>query len=114
MSTDNLFNHSLSISTLACYKEFLSPDGRYYFPGFEPITGQLNVMKFIQNEGITMSAQTTGAGRSTSNDLAYTYGKARIKKGEVVSDYNYVRVWQIDATHKWDILLEIFSAIENE
>jgi hypothetical protein len=72
-------------------------------------------MKFIQNEAITMTAQTTGAGRSTSNDLAYTYGKARIKKGEVVSDYNYVRIWQIDnKSHEWNILLEIFSAIENE
>ncbi len=114
MATDNLFNHSLTISTLACYKEFLSPEGRYYFPGFEPLAGQQNVMKFIANEGISMSAETTNAGRSTSNDLAYSYGKARIKKGQVVSNYNYVRIWQIDATHKWNILLEVFSAIENE
>ena len=71
-------------------------------------------MKFINNEAISITAQTTNAGRSTSNDLAYTYGKARIKKGEIVSDYNYVRIWEIDANHKWDILLEIFSAVENE
>jgi hypothetical protein len=114
MATDNLFNHSLSLSTLASYKEFLSPEGRYYFPGFEPLTGQEKIMKFIDNEGITITAQTTNAGRSTSNDLAYTYGKARIKKGEVVSNYNYVRIWEIDASHKWNILLEVFSAIENE
>lgn len=114
MATDNLFNHSLSLSTLAAYKEFLSPEGRYYFPGFEPLTGQEKIMKFIDNEAITITAQTTNAGRSTSNDLAYTYGKARIKKGEIVSDYNYVRIWEIDANHKWDILLEVFSAVENE
>ncbi len=114
MATDNLFNHSLSISTLASYKEFLSPEGRFYFPGFEPLTGQDKVMKFINNEDITITAQTTNAGRSTSNDLAYTYGKARIKKGNVVSNYNYVRIWEIDASHKWNILLEVFSAIENE
>jgi len=114
MATDNLFNHSLSISTLASYKEFLSPEGRFYFPGFEPLTGQEKIMKFIDNEAITITAQTTNAGRSTSNDLAYTYGKARIKKGEIVSDYNYVRIWEIDANHKWNILLEVFSAVENE
>jgi hypothetical protein len=114
MATDNLFNHSLSISTLASYKEFLSPEGRYYFPGFEPMIGQDKIMKFINNEGITISAETTNAGRSTSNDLAYTYGKARIKKGDIVSNYNYVRIWEIDASHKWNILLEVFSAIENE
>jgi len=114
LATDNAFNHSLSESTLAAYKEFLSLEGRYYFPGFDPMVGQDQVMKFIDNEAISITAQTTSAGRSTSNDLAYTYGKARIKKGNIVSDYNYVRIWELDATHKWDILLEVFSAVESE
>jgi len=114
LATDKLFNHSLSLSSLASYKEFLSPEGRYYFPGFEPIVGQDKIMKFIDNEAISISAETVNAGRSSSNDLAYSYGTARIKKGEIVSNYNYVRVWEIDKDHKWDILLEVFSAIENE
>jgi len=113
LATDKTFNHSLTISSLASYKEFLSPEGRYYFPGFEPILGQDQVMKFIDNEAITISAETVDAGRSASNDLAYSYGTARITKGEVVSNYNYVRIWEIDKDHKWDILLEAFSAIEN-
>jgi len=114
LATDNAFNQSLNISALAAYKEFLSPEGRYYFPGFEPITGQDKMMKFIDNEAISISAQTTNAGRAASNDLAYTYGKARIKKGAITSDYNYVRIWELDANHKWDILLEVFSAVESE
>jgi hypothetical protein len=114
LTTDKLFNHSLSISTLASYKEFLSPEGRYYFPGFEPIVGQDKIMKFINNEAINIIAETVNAGRSSSNDLAYSYGTARIKKGEVVSNYNYVRVWEIDKDHKWDILLEVFSAVDSE
>ena len=114
LATDKLFNHSLSLSSLAAYKEFLSPEGRYYFPGFEPITGQDKIMQFIDNEAINISAETVNAGRSTSNDLAYSYGTARITKGQVVSNYNYVRIWEIDKDHKWDILLEIFSAVEND
>jgi hypothetical protein len=114
LATDNLFNHSLTISTLASYKEFLSPEGRYYFPGFEPIVGQDKIMKFIDNEAINITAQTINAGRSTSNDLAYTYGKASINKGGIVSNYNYVRIWEIDASHKWDIILEVFSAVDSE
>jgi ketosteroid isomerase-like protein len=114
MATDNLFNHSLTLSSLAAYKEFLSAEGRYYFPGFEPLIGQDKIMKFIDNEGISITAETTNAGRSTSNDLAYTYGKARIKKGDIVSDYNYVRIWEKDAAHKWNILLEVFSSIEKD
>jgi hypothetical protein len=112
-ATDKTLNHSLSLSSLAAYKEFLSPEARYYFPGFEPMTGSDKIQKFIDNEAISISAETVNAGRSTSNDLAYTYGTARIKKGNIVNNYNYVRVWEIDANHRWNVLLEIFSTVEN-
>jgi hypothetical protein len=112
IGTDKIFNHELTVSALATYKEFLSPEGRYYFPGFDPITGPDKIMKFIDNEGISISAETINVGRSTSNDLAYSYGRARIKKGEIVSNYNYVRIWEIDKNHKWNVLLEVFSAVE--
>lgn len=112
LATDKTFNQELTKSALASYKEFLSPEARYYFPGFDPMSGTDKIMKFIDNEGISISATTTNVGRATSNDLAYSYGTARIRKGDIVSDYNYVRIWEIDADHKWDILLEIFSAVE--
>ncbi len=115
VNTDKIFNHSLTISALASYKEFLSAEGRYYFPGFAPMSGPDVIMKFINNEAISITAETTDAGRAVSNDLAYSYGHARITKGNVVGNYNYVRIWEIDATSKkWNILLEVFSAIENE
>jgi len=114
VNTDKTFNHTLDISALATYKEFFSPEGRFYFPGFQPIVGIDKTMKFLNNEGISITAETVNAGRSSSGDLAYTYGKARIKKGNIVSNYSYVRIWQPDANHRWNIVLEIFSAIENE
>lgn len=110
--TDKMFNHTLTISTLGTYKEFLSPEGRYYFPGFEPMTGVDKVLKFLDNEAISITAENVNAGRSISNDLAYSYGTARIKKGNIVSSYNYVRIWEIDNQHKWNVLLEVFSAVE--
>jgi ketosteroid isomerase-like protein len=113
LNTDKMLNHALTISSLGAYKEFLSPEGRYYFPGFEPMTGSDRVLKFLNNEAISISAETISGGRSTSNDLAYSYGRARIKKGNIVSNFNYVRIWELDAAHKWNILLEVFSAIEN-
>ena len=78
------------------------------------MTGPDVIMKFINNQAIVISAETIDGGRSSSNDLAYTYGRARITKGNVVSNYNYVRIWELDKSKKWDILLEVFSAIENE
>jgi hypothetical protein len=114
LNTDKTFNYTLPQSTLASYKEFLSPEGRYYFPGFEPMTGTDRILKFINNEAISITAETINAGRSNSSDLAYSYGHARIKKGEIVNNYNYVRIWELDTvSHKWNILLEVFSAIEN-
>ena len=112
MGTDKIFNHELSVSAMATYKEFLSPEGRYYFPGFEPMIGPDRIMKFIDNEAISITAETIDVGRSTSNDLAYSYGRARIKKGSIVSNYNYVRIWEVDQNHKWNVLLEVFSAVE--
>jgi len=112
MEYDRTFNYSLTKSALATYKEFLSPEGRYYFPGFEPMTGLDKVLKFIDNEAINISAETVSAGRSSSNDLAYTYGTARITKGSIVSNFNYVRIWEVDAQHKLNVLLEVFSAVE--
>lgn len=114
VNTDKTFNHTLDISALATYKEFFNPEGRFYFPGFSPVVGIDKTMKFIDNEGISITAETVNAGRSSSGDLAYSYGRARIKKGNIVSNYSYVRVWQPDANHRWNIILEIFSAIENE
>ena len=112
INIDKTFNETLQKSTIATYKVFLSPEGRYYFPGFEPLTGTDKILKFIDNEGISISAETVNAGRAVSNDLAYSYGRARIKKGNIVNNYNYVRIWEIDATHNWNVLLEVFSAIE--
>ena len=113
IGTDKLLNQALgSYPALAAYKEFLSPEAHYYFPGFEPMTGPDKIMKFLDNEGVSISAETTNAGRSTSNDLAYSYGKARIKKGNIVNNYNYVRIWEIGADHKWNVLAEIFSTVE--
>ncbi len=113
VNTDKTFNHTLDISTLGTYKEFFNAEGRFYFPGFQPMTGVDKTMKFLNNEGISITAETTNAGRSTSGDLAFSYGRARIKKGNIVSNYNYVRIWQPDANHRWNIVLEIFSAVEN-
>lgn len=113
LNTDRTFNIALTKSEMASYKEFLSPEGRYYFPGFEPMTGTDKVLKFINNNAISIAAETTGAGRSTSNDMAYSYGKATIKKGNIVNHYHYVRIWELDAAHKWDIVLEVFSPVEN-
>ncbi|OCX52369.1 hypothetical protein BEL04_12935 [Mucilaginibacter sp. PPCGB 2223] len=109
--TDKTVNQSLPLSTLATYKEFLSPEGHFYFPGFEPIVGRDKVLQFINNEAISVIAETTSVGRADSKDLAYSYGKAQIKKGTITSDYNYVRIWEYSGD-KWNILLEVFSAIE--
>jgi hypothetical protein len=114
LDNDRQFNQSLHISALAAYKEFFTPEGHLYFPGFEPITGIDQTSKFVANQGISIAAEGLNAGRASSNDLAYSTGRARIQKGNIVSEYNYLRIWEMDAQHRWNVLLEIYSAVENE
>lgn len=114
VDNDRQFNQGLRISTVGAYKEFFMADGHYYFPGFNPMLGTDKTLQFLANQAITISAETTDANRATSNDLAYSYGRARIQKGNIVSNYNYVRIWQQDEKHRWNVLLEIFSAVEND
>lgn len=112
ITTDKLFNTSLNFSSMSAYKEFLSLDGRFLFPGFEPVIGQDKILQFINNQAISIEALNTGAGRSLSGDLAYSYGKAKIKKGGITNNYNYIRIWEPDKSHKWNIIAEIFSSVE--
>ncbi|MVN90814.1 DUF4440 domain-containing protein [Mucilaginibacter aquatilis] len=114
IDNDRQLNQALRISTVGAYKEFFMPEGHYYFPGFNPMVGSDKVLQFFANQAIVISGETVDANRSTSNDLAYSYGRARIQKGNIVSNYNYVRIWQQDEKHRWNILLEILSAVENE
>ena len=112
ITTDKLFNSSFGISSLSAYKEFLTLDGRFYFPGFQPVIGQDKILQFIGNHAISVVALNTGAGRAASGDLAYSYGTAKIKKGEITNNYNYIRIWEPDKSYKWNVLVEIFSPIE--
>jgi hypothetical protein len=114
LTNDRQFNQGLKISTVGTYKEFLTPEGRLYFPGFEPMVGIDKTLKFMANQAISVTAETLNGGRASSNDLAYTYGRARIRKGNIVSNYYYVRLWEQDAQHRWNVILEILSAVENE
>lgn len=114
ITTDKLFNSSLNFSSVSAYKEFLTLDGRYFFPGFEPIIGQDKILQFVSNQAISIEALNTGAGRAASSDLAYSYGKATIKKGEMTNKYNYIRIWEPDNAHKWNILVEIFSPADEK
>ncbi len=114
ITTDKLFNSSLNFSSVSAYKEFLTLDGRYFFPGFEPVIGQDKILQFVSNQAISIEALNTGGGRASSSDLAYSYGKATIKKGEITNKYNYIRIWEPDNAHKWNILAEIFSPADEK
>ncbi len=61
---------------------------------------------------IAITSFTSCSFRSGPSKGRDYYDRARIKKGNVVSNYNYVRIWEIDKDHKWDVLLEVFSAVE--
>ncbi len=103
-STDELFGKALRGTGNNNFKEFYSENVRLYFPGSLPILSKQNAIKFIEKNNLAIVSKPSSVDRAISGDLAYTLGKAKV--GEI--DYNYIRVWQIDAEMKWNIIVDMY------
>jgi len=94
IGTDKIFNHELTVSALATYKEFLSPEARYYFPGFEPITGTDKIMA-AQPAMIWLTAMAVPVSkreRSSAIITMYVSGKS-ISSTNGTYCWRYSRLW---------------------
>ena len=109
LTSDQLFSATLKKYKNLAYNVFMGDDSRLLFPGHEPIIGKSNITDFLRNKEIQISTEPTKADRATGSDLAYTYGKAVITSKGIESKYNYVRIWEVQEDHKWNVIVELFS-----
>ncbi|MBE7175529.1 MAG: hypothetical protein INR69_03950 [Mucilaginibacter polytrichastri] len=109
LANDKTFNSTLSLNVPAAFKEFYSAQGRLLFPTYAPITGEANLNFFLRNNKIAIKAEPIGAGRAASNDLAYSYGRATVVYNKNPQNFYYLRVWEIDEKHRWNIVTEIYT-----
>lgn len=112
LSSDKLLATILKADNLIAQTEFLAPESRLLFPGFEPVIGKAKITEFWKKQGFKMSSQPIKADRALSGELAYTYGDAEILQKGIKKNYSYVRIWEVQPGYVWNIVLEIF--VENK
>ena len=114
LTSDRLFSKTLSKYNNLAYNVFLADESRLLFPGYEPIIGKRNITDFLRLQELEVNTEVTAADRAAGSDFAYSYGKASIKQKGRVNQYHYVRIWEVQDGHKWNVILEIFSPAEAE
>ncbi len=112
--TERTLNTALKSYGIAAFGGFLNKDARLLFTGNEPIIGKTNILGFQSKMIENINLKTTGASKANGGELAYTYGIATVdyKGGDLRESFNYVFVWERQADHSWDIIVQIFSPAE--
>ena len=112
LTSDQLFGATLKKYNNLAYNVFLGDDARLLFPGYDPILGKSAITDFLRNEEIQIYTEPVKADRARGNDLACTYGTATVVSKGKESKYNYVRIWEVQDGHKWNVIVEAFNPAE--
>jgi hypothetical protein len=111
-TSDELLSKTLAKYDNLAYNVFLADNGRLLFPGYEPIIGKRNVTDFLRNQELTIHTEVKDADRAKGSDLSYTYGSATISRKGITKQYHYVRIWEVQDGHKWNVILEVYTPAE--
>lgn len=112
-TTDKLYSNTLMKDQSLAYDVFLAENVRLLFPGEEPIIGKARINNFVGKNQITIESEPLRADRALGSDLAYSYGIAYVTKKKVITKYHYVRIWESQEEHKWNVILEIYTPSSN-
>jgi hypothetical protein len=89
------------------YDEFLADDARLLFSGFSPVLGKKNIQSFLTKNKIDIKTTPLEVDRSLSGELAFSYGEAKVIKDNVVQNFYYLRIWELNQSYKWNVLVEM-------
>ncbi len=103
-NTDILLGKSLTKSGNKTLNEFYDVKVRLYFPGYLPVIGKDEAIKFLSDQKLNINSSPTFTDRAISGDLAYTYGTGVVSG----KSYHYIRIWQIDPQMKWNIIIDAY------
>jgi ketosteroid isomerase-like protein len=106
-------NTTLKSYGIPAFAGFLNPDARLLFPGYEPIIGKDNILPFFNGMVSKISLKTTKVSKADGGDLAYTYGVATIDyKADLRESFNYIFIYERQADHNWNIIVQAFAPAE--
>lgn len=106
-STDRLMGTVLRADNKLGYEEFLAEDARLLFTGFAPVLGKQNIQDFLSHNTIDIKTTPIDVDRSLSGEMAFSYGDAKVLKDNVVHNYYYLRIWELNTEFKWNVLVEM-------
>lgn len=106
-STDKLMGTVLRADNRVGYDEFLADDARLLFSGFSPVLGKENIQNFLIKNKIDIKTTPLEVDRSLSGELAFSYGEAKVIKDNVVQNFYYLRIWELNQSYKWNVLVEM-------
>lgn len=112
-TTEKTLNTLLKTHGIAAFAGFLNPDARVLFPGYEPILGKDKAITFFNGMVSKVNLKTTKVVKADGGDLAYTYGVATIDyKADLRESFNYVFIYERQADHNWNIIVQAFTPAE--
>lgn len=112
-ATEKTLNATLKSYGIPAFAGFLNGDARLLFPGYEPIIGKDKILPFFNSMISKISFKTTKVNKADGGDLAYTYGVATIDyKADLRESFNYVFIYERQADHNWNIIVQAFSPAE--
>lgn len=106
-STDRLMGSVLRADNKVAYEEFLANDSRLLFAGYSPILGKQYIQDFLIKNKIDIKTTPVGVNRSLSGELAFSYGDAKVIKDNLVQNYYYIRIWELNDEFKWNVVVEM-------
>jgi hypothetical protein len=112
-TTDKLYSNTLMKDQSLAHDVFMAENARLLFPGEVPIIGKARINNFVGKNQISFESEPLRADRALGSDLAYSYGIAYVTKHKVISKYHYVRIWESQEEHKWNVILEIYTPAGN-
>jgi ketosteroid isomerase-like protein len=112
-TTEKTLNTTLKSYGMAAFAGFLNPDARLLFPGYEPMIGKDNILPFFNSMVSKINLKTTKVDKADGGDLAYTYGIATVDyKADLRESFNYVFIYERQADHNWNVIVQVFSPAE--
>lgn len=112
-TTDRLYSNTLMKDQSLAHDVFMGENARLLFPGEEPIIGKARINNFVGKNQISIESEPLRSDRALGSDLAYSYGIAYVTKNKLISKYHYVRIWEAQEEHKWNVILEIYTPAGN-
>ena len=109
LTSDRLFSKTLINYSNLAYNVFLAEEARFLFPGFEPLIGKSTITDFLRNQELEITTEVTDADRATGSDLAYSRGTANVTYKGKSQPYYYLRIWEVQDGHKWNVILEVYT-----